>query len=495
MTVKNGSDHLKSLDKDREVFLDGQLITRVADHPAFRNSCLSTASMYDFQAAPENLEMMTYDIGNGRRANKAWQQAKSYEELVGRREAITAWAELNGGWMGRSPDHLASAISGQLMNIDVFREHGEQYAKAYQGYYEYARDNDIFLTYVIINPQADRSKAWGEQDGEDLTMHIVDEDSEGVTVRGAKMLGTSAIMAEEIFVANLQPLQQGEEKFAISFAMPLDAKGIKIISRKSYEKSAVSEFDNPLSYRFDENDAVIYFEDVKVPWDRVFLFKDTSMCMKQFHATPGHIMQNYQSQARWVVKMKFLLGVARRVTETIGTINIPAVREKLGRMAAEISAAEGMLWGMEAKGTMQGDYYVVDRNLLYTAQVYTQDLYPKFINEIRELAGGGLIMLPSSAPDLAHPEVAKYLDDMQVSARDGEGAYERMKFLKLAWDAVGSEFASRHVQYEMFYAGAQFVTAGHSFRTYDWDGPEQLVTNLLNGNDTAFAVKNKVAAE
>lgn len=484
--VKNGEMHLAALEADREVFLDGECIRRVADHPAFANSIQVTASLYDFQAHPDNVEMMTFDVGNGRRANRAWQMPTSYEELVGKRKAMTAWAELHGGFMGRSPDHLACAISGQLIGLDVFEDHGAQYAKAYRDYYEHARANDLFLTYVIINPQADRSKAWGEQKNEDLTLHIVDEDSEGVTVRGAKMLGTSAIMAQEIFVANLQPLQPGEEHFAISFAMPLETPGIKIMSRKSYEQHALSPWDNPLSHRFDENDALIYFKDVKVPWERIFVFRDVDMCRKQFHETPGHVYQNYQAQVRFVVKTKFLIAIARRIAETIGSINMPPVRSMLGQMASQIGAAEGLLYGMEASGTMMGEYFVPNRSLLYSAQVYTQGLYPRLINDIRHLAGGGLIMLPSSVADLGNPELAAMMNTTQATAREGEGAYDRMKFLKFAWDAVGSEFASRHVQYEMFYAGAEFVTTGHQFRTYDWDAADRLLEKLLEGNDAEW---------
>jgi 4-hydroxyphenylacetate 3-monooxygenase len=483
-TVKDGSDHLAAIDTDRAVFLDGELITRVAQHPAFAESCRATAGLYDFQAQPENVELMTFDIGDGRRANRAWQMPTSYDELVAKRKAMTAWAELHGGYMGRSPDHLACAVSGQLMGLEVFEDHGSQYAKAYWDYYQWARANDIFLTYVIINPQADRSKAWGDQQNEHMTTHLVDRDNDGITVRGAKMLGTSSIMAEEVFVANLQPLLPGEEDLAISFAMPLDAPGIKIISRKSYEQHAVSPWDNPLSYRFDENDAIIHFEDVKVPWERVFVCGDIDMARRQFHETPGHVYQNFQAQVRLVVKLRFLVGVARRMAETIGTINLPPVQSRLGLMAAQVATVESQLMGMEAGGHHVGQYYMPNRHFLYAAQVYSQDLYPRFINDIRELAGGGVMMLPSSAADLANPEVASILDNMQVSARDEDGAYERMKFFKLAWDAVGSEFASRHVQYEMFYAGAQFVTQGHSFRTYDWERAEGLLEHVLDGNDT-----------
>ena len=131
---------------------------------------------------------------------------RNYAEMVQRRKALQAWARLSYGFMGRSPDHLASALVGQRMGIEVFEKHGEARAKALEDYFEEASRNDYFLTYVIINPQAERGKDWGEQ-AEDLVARIVDEDAAGITIRGAKMLGTSSIMANEVLVANLQPLQ------------------------------------------------------------------------------------------------------------------------------------------------------------------------------------------------------------------------------------------------------------------------------------------------
>src|SRR5262249_52323839 len=326
------------------------------------------------------------------------------------------------------------------------------------------RRNDYFLTYVIINPQAERAKDWGEQ-AEELVARIVDEDSGGITVRGAKMLGTSAIMANEVLVANLQPLKPGEEDLAFSCALPMNAKGLRVLSRKSYEAAAVSVFDNPLSSRFDENDALMYFDDVKVPWERLFVHRDTDMCRAQFHDTPGHAYQNYQAQIRLSVKIRFLVGLARRLTEAIGTTNIPSVREQLGMLAAQASMVDAMLSGMEASGTMAGEWDVPNKLFMYSAQVLTQDLYPRGIGTLRDLAGGPLIMLPSSLRDFADPLLAKIIRTTQRSATMAPD--QKVKFLKMAWDAIGSEFGSRHTQYEMFYAGARFVTAGHSFRTFD----------------------------
>ena len=476
-TIKNGSDHLKSLRDGRSVYLDGKLVGDVTTHPGYRNAVRSSASLYDFQAKPENTELMTFDIGNGRRANRAWQLARTHAELVERRRALTAWAEQHMGFMGRSPDHVASAIAGQFMGLDVFKKHGDARARALTDIYHEARDRDDFMTYVIINPQADRSKTWGDQPTDDLVAQIVDEDAAGLTIRGAKMLGTSSIMANTMFVANLQPLKATEEKLAVSFVVPMATKGLKILSRKSYEAHAVSQFDNPLAWQFDENDALVYFDDVKVPWDRVMVYRSPDMARAQFHDTPGHTMQNYQSQIRLAVKMRFLLGLARKLCETIGTVDMPPVREKLGWLAAKTAMVESMMWGMEAAGYMWGDYFIPNKHMMYTAQVVTQELYPQFVGTIRELAGGALIMLPSSVADFTNAELAPIIRKTQISPVMSPD--DRVKFLKLAWDAVGSEFASRHVQYEMFYAGAQFVTNGHSFRTYDWGNATGMADRLL----------------
>ncbi len=484
---KTGAEHIKSLQDGRTVYLDGQLVGDVTEHKAFRNSVHSAAALYDFQARPENIELMTFQPnGSNRRVNRGWQMPRNYDEMVQRRKALQAWASLSCGFLGRAPDHLSSALVGQRMGIEVFRKHSPDRAKAFADYFDYASQNDLFLTYVIINPQAERAKDWGEQE-EDLVARVVDEDSTGITIRGAKMLGTSSIMANEVFVANLQPLKPGEEDLAFSCAVPMNAKGLRVLSRKSYEEHAVSIYDNPISSRFDENDALMYFDDVKVPWERVFVYRDTDMCRAQFHDTPGHAYQNYQAQIRLSVKISFLTGLARRITEAIGTTKIPSVAQELGYLAAQTGMVNAMLSGMEASGVQLGEWYVPNKHYMYSAQVITQDLYPRVIQTIRDLAGGALIMLPSSIEDFANPELVKIINKTQRStSMDPE---HKVKFLKAAWDAIGSEFGSRHTQYEMFYAGARFVTTGHSFRTFDWNGATGLVEKLLSSYDLQSELK------
>ncbi|MCF3948835.1 hypothetical protein AiwAL_19310 [Acidiphilium sp. AL] len=476
--LKTGDRHISGLQDGRSIYIDGERVPDVTAHRAFSNSIKSVAKLFDFASAKENQDLMTYQVVPGERANRIWQLPETINDLIDRRHALEAWGALHAGFLGRAPDHVASCIAGLYMGLDVFEAYDRERATALADYYRYARDRDLYLTYVIINPQADRSKSAAQQKDAFLTAGVVDQDMRGITVRGAKMLATGGIMADEIFVTCIQPLQPGDENYALSFAIPLNTPGLTLLSRKSYEEAAGSVFDYPLASRFDENDAVIFFDDVQVPWDRVFVFKSIEMCQKQFFATPAHVYQNYQAMIRLSVKVRFLIGLARRIAEINGVLGFPQVRETLGQLAAEGGMIDAFVAAMEAKGSHNGRYYIPDRHTLYAAQTLTQQLYPKILNTLRELSGGGLIMLPSSVEDFRNPDIASLIDRTQQSP--AATAPEKVKFYKLAWDAVGSEFASRHHQYEMFYAGANFVTKGHSFRSYNWEHANTLVTNILD---------------
>ncbi len=478
--VKTGRDHLRSLRDDRAVFIDGERVADVTTHPAFKRSAQSASGLYDVQAAPANLEKMTFlSPTNGRHVSRLWQLPTSRHELVERRQALEAWAVETRGMIGRSPDHVGSSLAGMVMGRKVFERYDTRRAKALVDYFEYARDNDLYLSYVLINPQADRSKPSSEQPGDDLVARIVDEDSLGITIRGAKMLGTSAVFANELMVAGFFGLQAGEEAYAFTAMVPMNAKGLKAFSRKSYEAAASSEFDYPLASRFDENDAVIYFDDVKIPWDRVLVHRDLRMAQAQWHETRAHVYQNYQCQIRLMVKLRFLIGIARKIAEINGIINYPQVRETLGLLAAKTTSVEAMVIAMEASGEQYGAYFVPNRTILAAAQVMSQQIYPEIVEALRSLAGGGLIMLPSSAADFANPEIAFAIDKTQRSS--SVSPLERVKFFKLAWDAIGSEFGSRHLQYEIFYSGPAFVTRGQAFRFFDWDGARGLVEDFMAG--------------
>ncbi|MEN6543907.1 4-hydroxyphenylacetate 3-hydroxylase N-terminal domain-containing protein [Parvibaculum sp.] len=492
--VKDSKRHIDSLKDGRTIFIDGRRVADVTTDPAFAHAVATSGRFYDFQAAPQNIDAMTFTSPKtGDQVSRAWQLPRNHRELVERREALVKWSRMTCGMVGRSPDHVASTMAGFRMGLHVFHENNPARARAVEGYYEYARDNDLYLSYVIINPQSDKAKSASGQPDPHLVASVVDEDSTGITIRGAKMLATSGIMANEVLVSGFQALQAGDEAYAFTAAVPIGAKGLTLMSRRSYEQNATSTFDYPLSAQFDENDAVIYFDDVKIPWDRVFVHKDLKMAQAQWHDTRTHVFQNYQCMIRLMVKLQFLLGLARKIAEINNIINYPQVRETLGLLAAKVNNIEALVIAMEASGESYHGYYVPNRSILCTAQVVAQNTYPEVVEAIRTLAGGGLIMVPSSYADFDTPETNAIIQKTQRSvSTTSEG---RVKLMKLAWDAIGSEFGSRHLQYEMFYSGPTFVTRGNSFRFFDWDGVKGFVDEFMNSYDLPSAGSSRSAAE
>ena len=269
------------------------------------------------------------------------------------------------------------------MGLDLFRGTWEEkYGKALS-YYEYARDNDLYLTYAIISPQADRSKGPGEQADEFVAAGVVDEDETGITIKGAKMLATGCPMANEVMVASIQPLKPGDEKYSFTAMVPLGDKRVEAAvaqivceGSRQYRSSIIR-----CRLRSIENDSVLstYSMKSKCPGERVFVHNDVRMAAAQWHSTPTHCYQNYQCQIRLMVKMRFLLGLARKITETNGVIGFPPVRETLGQMAAEVSMVEGLVESMEISGSQYGSYFVPNsqRHGSYAAMVLTQQLYPE----------------------------------------------------------------------------------------------------------------------
>ncbi|MEA2934541.1 MAG: 4-hydroxyphenylacetate 3-monooxygenase [Variibacter sp.] len=491
--AKSGAEYIQSLRDGRAVYIDGDRVPSVPDYRGFHNAAKAIGSLYDYQADAKNVERVTFTTPTGARVNRMWQLPTSYEDLVERRNAMIEWTQLHHGFMGRSPDHVASTLSAMYMCLDLYEGAKGGRADSVRDYFAYARDRDLYVSYVIIDPQGDRSRATSEGDNADLAVSIVDEDAEGVTVRGSKMLGTGAALSNEVLVTTLRPLKPDEEKYAFTAVVPINARGVNLMSRRSYEGSATSEFDYPLASHFDENDALIYFDDVKVPWERVFVHRDPTLQLSQWHRGPAHSYQNYQSAIRLLVKLRFLVGLARKITETIGTIHYPAVAQTLGELCAQVTTIEAFVYAMEAKGEHYGPYFMPNREILYAAQVQSQTIYPKVIHMLRELSGGGVLMLPSSVADFDKPELARMIERTQKSPV--LSAAERVKLFKLAWDAMGSEFASRHLQYEMFYSGPRIVTAGMAFRTFDWGKATSQVDSMLNSYATPTLFKPAAAAE
>lgn len=465
--MRTGQQYLNSLADGRTVILDGARVMNVAHHPAFEGVTATVASLYDTAADPAS-EMLYTSPETGKPANKIFMIPRSLDDLRDRRRAITTWAELSKGFIGRGPDHVGGFLAGFAGAPAVFDAGDRRFGRNVSRFYRKAVDENLFVTYVIIPPQIDRSTTahgWSE---ELLQVGVLREEDNGVVVRGSQMLGTATAVSDWLFVSCIKPLAPQDERYAVSFVVPLSAPGLKVYCRRPYAPAQPSGFDYPLSTRFDETDALIVFDDVLIPWENVFVFRDVQQIRRQFFETAAHVLGNTQAQIRLTVKMKFLLGVARRITQATGIENIPAVQEKLGDLASLASIVEGMVLASESSFAIDA-HGVAKPNarFLYGAMGLQAELYPRAILLLRELAGGGVIQLPSSYHELANeetrPDMDRYLRSRNTSPE------ERVKLFKLAWDIVGSEFAGRNLQYEMLYAGAPYVAKGYSFRNYGYE--------------------------
>ena len=237
-----------------------------------------------------------------------------------------------------------------------------------------------------------------------------------------------------------------------------------------------------MASRFDETDALVVYEDVLVPWEHVFVYKDVGLTRAQFFETAAHALGNNQAQIRFAVKLKFLAGIGRTVAEMNGSLGLPPVQATLGEIAGIAATVEGLVRAQEVHGEIDADGVAWPGNPeLYANMIVQGERYDELLFKLRDLCGGGLIQLPSSVADFANPAIAADLERYVQSP--GYAAVDRVKLLKLAWDAIGSEFAGRHLQYEMFYSGAPFVTKTHMYRTYDFAGAQALVRAALGGYD------------
>ena len=477
--MRTGDSYIESLRDGRNIILDGTRVDDVTTHPAFAGGVHTVARLYDFAADPANRELMTYESPtNGRPVNLSWLVPRSVEDLRRRRLAIEAWSELSYGFVGRSPDHVASFFAGFAGSLDTFARAGQRYADNVQRFYEHARDEDLYVTYTIIHPQVDRAKGPHEQYEPHLYASIARSGDDGVTVRGAQMLGTATVMSDYLFVSSIQPLPPGADDYGLSVVIPVDHPRLRIYPRRPYGRDVTTASDYPLSAELDESDALVVFDDVDVPPEHVFVDRDRDITFAQFNQTPAHILGNVQAQIRYSVKLRFMAGLASVLAEWSGQNKDRGFQLGLGRLAAQVSVPHAMMLAAEYNARID-DHGVArpDPEMLYSAMTLQPWLYRDIVFAMREMTGGTTIQVPSSV---------KAWDDA-VSRADWErfvrwpdvDAAHRVELLKLIWDAVGSEFASRHFQYEMFYAGSGSVVQGRSYRNYDWERARAMVLRCL----------------
>ncbi len=485
--LRSGADYLSALRDGRRVYLGSELVTDVTSHAAFRNTARSFADIYDRKRATENREALSFEE-DGERFSIWFLKSKTRDDLRKRAEGHRRIAEWSYGLLGRSPDHVASFITGLAMHPEIFEANRQGFGKNLLRYYDELRRRDLFASYVVITPQGARDPALYQREGRSVpSLHVVAEKDDGIVLEGVKMLGTAAVFSDETWVGNLLPLAPEQKHQAVTCAVPLNAPGVSIWARKSFERYAVSAIDNPFSSRLDEFDAIVVFDKVKVPWGRVFLLDDVTLSREMYFKTPSHVMGNYQAIFRFLEKLKFIVGIAYKAAEINGVVQIPAVRDTLAKLAAAEAGLQAMIAGqIEAAETTATGYMHVNRRGLYAALHWCTNNYHSIAETVRELLGAGPFQMPADAGVLDDPALRETFDTYWSVAN--ATAVDRMKFMKLAWDYLGSELASRHGQYERFYAGPQFVNALYSFTNCPWNDRKNAVETVMANMTSAAKI-------
>ncbi len=447
-----GQEFLSSLDDGREIWLRGEKIENVVDHPAFRNSARMLARMYDALHDPATAPSLTCptDTGNGGFTHAFFKVPRSPEEVVQSRYAIAEWAKVSYGWMGRSPDYKASFVGTLGANADFY----EPYQENAKYWYKKTQERCYFLNHAIINPPVDKSLPLDQV--KDVFIRVEKETDAGLIVSGAKVVATGSALTHYNFIGFYGPTPMNDPKMALFAMLPMDSKGLKLLCRHSYElNSAVmgSPFDYPLSSRLDENDSILVLDKVLIPWENMFVYNNIEKA-NGFFPMSGFIPRfTFHGLTRFAVKLDFLTGLMLKATEAVGISDSSSPQVQTGEMIGWRNTlwalGEAMCKNPESwvNGTFQpnGETGLAYRSLAPTA-------YARVKQMIQETVSSGLIYLNGHAADFKNPELKPYID-RYLRGSNGYNAEQRVKLLKLMWDAVGTEFGGRHELYERNYAG------------------------------------------
>jgi 4-hydroxyphenylacetate 3-monooxygenase len=361
------------------------------------------------------------------------------------------WAEYSHGMMGRTPDYLNASLAAMAAAHEFFAASDPRFGANIANYYGEARKHDWCATHTLLSPHASRTAASAGQTDAGLALKLVDQTAAGIVVNGCRMLATLGPLAEELLVFPSTVLKEEpvDEPFALAFAINCNAKGIKFICRDAFDAGR-SHFDAPLASRFEEMDCVAIFDNVTVPWERVFLCGDIARCNGVYGETNAVVNMMHQVAVRDVVKSEFMLGLAAKIAEVSDAMSLPHVREWLAEMIMTTEVMRACLRAGEADAAAdRWGEFMPARAPLDCARNLFPRLYPRLVEIVALNSSSSLMATPSEA-DFASallPEIERYFAAAGASARD------RVALYRLAWDIAGSAFGGRQTLYERFFFG------------------------------------------
>ncbi|MFC4617467.1 4-hydroxyphenylacetate 3-monooxygenase, oxygenase component [Camelliibacillus cellulosilyticus] len=484
MPAKTGKDYIDRLKNAKNnVYIHGDKVDDVTTHPAFKHVVQSMAKLYDIQH--EKPDKMLYNSPTtGAPVGITYMQPKTIDDLIARREAFTEWARFSGGTMGRTPDYLNADVMVLGAAHDFFAENDPMYAKNAKRFYEYARENDLSFTHTLIHPQVNRAKAVSEQKDANVALHIVEKTSEGVIVDGVRLLATQGAITDEILVfpSTVKKAGEKDDPYSLAFSIPNNTPGLKLISRESFDYGK-NAWDHPLGARFEEGDAIVTFDHVLVPWDRIFVCGDSSICNRTFSETNAVVHMSHQVVAKAIVKTEFLLGVVLSVMDAIGIDQFQHVKDKGAEIMLTLETMRSHLYRAEhnAKldrwGTMTPEFAPLD-----AARNWYPRIYPHLSEIVRVLGASGYMAIPTY-DDFANEEIGPILH-RATQGKNLEG-YERVQLFRLAWDLTLSAFGARQTHYEYYFFGDPVKMGMAYFDQYDKETYREMIREFLGRVDIA----------
>ena len=466
----SGERYLESLRDGREVWYRGERIKDVTTHPEFAQMAGSIARIYDMQHAPETRDVMTYEQENGLRASYSYYLPTKPEDLLLRRRNTEVWVREVFGMCGRLPDFCASMVIGYYDIRHELATLNADLARNTETYLSYARNNDLCLSHGLHDPCMDKSLRPSQDP--DRCIRVIKERDNGIIVRGARF-ATFGLFSNEMLISPTYMFTEDESEFALWFTVPCNAPGLKQVAREAF--SGRSPSDHPVSARFDEIDSLVIFDDVFIPWERVFLYREPLAANRLFR---GNVMSwaSYAGSVLTQVRMEILVAVAHLLATTSGVDKRPNVVSKIGEMCTYLSLLRTNLRAGEIDCTRTpGGHFrpapAPERRALVTM------ISERFIELVEHIGTSSLIFLPN-AEDWTVPELRKHLDvymrGKQTSPRD------RYKLCKLAWDLTGDAYGSRQQLYERLHSGDPEVMVQNAYRHFDLSPGVELVTKFLD---------------
>jgi 4-hydroxyphenylacetate 3-monooxygenase len=466
--------YIERLKQKRCVYLNGALIEDVSKESMFEGAVKKIVEYYDLQQ--KEPEVFTFSDSEGQHSISLM-LPKSRSDLKKKRIAYKRIADLSFGMLGRTPDFINAALTAMMANAHILGI-GEyaNYSRNAVNYYNYCKLNNLFVGHGAVNPQIDRSKALGQQDGTHAGVKVIAWNSDGIVVSGAKMIVTLAPIADELLIFNMPGLREGDEDYAIAFALPLIAKGVRLLCRKALIKEQYTDFDHPIANKFDEIDAYLILDQVDIPWEKVFVFRDVKKSNEFYDKTKARNHTGHQGIIRGLAKAELLTGVAIELANKIGSATFLNVQEQLGELTSSIELVRGAI-------LLSEDDADIDDNGIYNPSIqaiqairyYFPKWYQRMVTIIQSLAAGSMLAVPHSG-DFTNDN-ANFIGTALKSPL--MSAEYRCVLLNLAWDLSGDAFGQRQLVYEIYHAGDPArIAAGHFFN-YKKENMEKNVHSIL----------------